>query len=97
MPAANTDSDPGIKSAALSPELRQLIADEVRRTLATAMPQREEYYTIKETAALMRVHPDTVSHLIRDNKLTKTGEGRLARIPRSIIDAYFATRIGRAQ
>jgi excisionase family DNA binding protein len=74
----------------LSPEIHEAIAAEVARVVAHRLPpQREEYHTIKETAALMRVHPDTVSHLIRDGKLAKTGEGRLTRIPRSSIDAYF--------
>jgi len=72
----------------LSPEVRNLIANEVARAVA-ALPRREEYLTAKEAALVLRCHPETVLRMVRDDKIKGVGAGKLLRILRSSIDDYF--------
>lgn len=72
----------------LSPEIREAIRVEVAR--AVAQHRREEYVTVKEAASIARCNPQTILRLAHAGKLREVGEGRLLRILRSSIDAYFA-------
>ena len=79
--------------AALSPELQAEIAAQVDRAVARAVARiapREEYFTAKECAAVIKVHEDTVLRWARARKLRSVGRGRHLRIPHSAIVEFFA-------
>ena len=74
----------------LSPEIQAIckqLTAEVDRVIAAN--RREEYLKLSRAGEIMGCHADTVSKLIREGKLKSVGEGKLTRVPRSSIDAYF--------
>lgn len=49
----------------------------------------ELYYTIDETAELLKVHANTIRHMIKDGRLKAQQLGRIWRIERKEIDNMF--------
>ena len=50
---------------------------------------QDKVYTVDEVAAIFRVPSDTVRRLIRRGDLPAIRLGRVYRVPKSVIDAYF--------
>lgn len=74
---------------ALSPEIQTAIDVAVARAIARRFPAaRETFLAIKEAAATLGCHRDTVRRLIHDGKLRSVGSGKLLRVPQSAIDDY---------
>jgi excisionase family DNA binding protein len=72
----------------LTPEIEAAIERAVAKRLP---PLRESYLKIREAAAILHVHPDTISRLIHSGELGCVGAGKLTRIPNSAIATYLET------
>jgi excisionase family DNA binding protein len=78
---------------ALSSEVQTYIDQSLANAIAHRLPaERETYFTVKEVAATLHVHPDTVLRLIHSGALRSVGKGKLLRVPQSAIDDYFSPR-----
>jgi excisionase family DNA binding protein len=76
--------------SALSPEIQYAIDTSVARAIAQRLPSpRETYLRIKEAAAQLSVHPDTISRFISAGTLRAVGAGKLLRVPQSAIAEYL--------
>lgn len=59
------------------------------KTLEQPQDLKELYYTIEETADLLKVHSNTVRNMIKDERLKAQQLGRIWRIERKEIDNLF--------
>ena len=96
------------KTLLKSPAIRQAIAQEAERAVARRLAQEAKrtaapvphdgpYLKVKEAAALMRCHTETVLRMIRDGRLSSVGEGKLLRIPRPCTSIFACSPIGRTR
>jgi excisionase family DNA binding protein len=76
--------------SALSPEIQSAIDASVASAIARRLPTpRETYLKIKEAAAQLSVHGDTVLRFVHAGELLAVGSGKLLRIPQSAIQEYL--------
>ena len=76
--------------SALSPEIQSAIDTAVALAVAQRLPAaRETYLRVKEAAAQLDVHSDTVLRFVHAGTLRAVGSGKLLRIPQSAIAEYL--------
>jgi excisionase family DNA binding protein len=74
----------------ITPEIKSAIAQAVAAAIAERFPSsRETYLKVREAAAQLSCHGDTVLRLVHQGKLRATGSGKLTRIPQSAIAEYL--------
>lgn len=81
----------------LPPEIRAAIDLAVARAIAKRLPApRESYLRVKEAAARLDIHPDTVLRHIHAGRIRAVGEGKLLRVPESAVDEFMNRGNGNA-
>jgi excisionase family DNA binding protein len=55
-----------------------------------ADPELDSLYSVREVAARLGVHPETIRRLIHDGRLDAVRVGRVLRVPRHAVDAFLA-------